>query len=74
VTWLHNRPAKWGQLFKKRRYADDTIVFLEHNLLKAVNMKLILCIFEELSKLKINFYKSELFYFGKVKDEEDQYK
>jgi ABC-type proline/glycine betaine transport system substrate-binding protein len=37
-------------------------------------MKLILCIFEELSGLKINFHKSELFCFGKAKDEEDQYK
>jgi hypothetical protein len=36
-------------------YADDTILFLEHDLLKVVNMKLILCIFEELSELKINF-------------------
>jgi hypothetical protein len=56
------------------QYADDTILFLEHDLLKAVNMKLILCIFEELSGLKINFNKSELFCFGKTKDEVDQYK
>jgi hypothetical protein len=56
------------------QYADDTILFMEHDLLKAVNMKLILCIFEELSGLKINFNKSELFCFGKTKDEVDQYK
>jgi hypothetical protein len=37
-------------------------------------MKLILCIFEELSRLKINFHKSELFCFGYAKDEVDQYK
>jgi hypothetical protein len=47
---------------------------LEHDPLKVVNMKLILCIFQELSGLKINFHKSELFYFGKAKDEVDQYK
>jgi hypothetical protein len=33
-------------------YADDTILFMEHDLVKAVNMKLILCIFEQLSGLK----------------------
>jgi hypothetical protein len=37
-------------------------------------MKLILCIFEKLSGLKINFHKSEIFYFGKANDEEHQYK
>jgi hypothetical protein len=56
------------------QYADDTILFMEHDLEKAVNMKLILCIFEHLSGLKINFYKSEIFCFGKAKEVEDQYK
>ena len=37
-------------------------------------MKLILCLFEQLSGLKINFHKSELFCFGKAKEEVDQYK
>jgi hypothetical protein len=40
---------------------------MEHNLQQAVNMKLLLCAFEKLSGLKINFHKSELFYYGKVK-------
>jgi hypothetical protein len=56
------------------QYADDTILFMEHDLQKAVNMKLILCIFEQLSGLKINFHKSEIFCFGKAKDVENQYK
>jgi hypothetical protein len=56
------------------QYADDTILFIEHDLQKAVNMKLILCIFEQLSGLKINFHKSEFFCFGKAKDMEHQYK
>jgi hypothetical protein len=30
----------------------------------AKNMKLLLCAFEQLSGLKINFHKSELFYYG----------
>ena len=54
------------------QYADDTILFLEHDLEKAVNMKLILSIFEQLSGLKINFHKSELFCFGKAKEAENQ--
>jgi hypothetical protein len=37
-------------------------------------MKLILCIFEQLSELKINFHKSEVFCFGKAKEVQDQYK
>ncbi|KAK1692257.1 hypothetical protein QYE76_008954 [Lolium multiflorum] len=39
------------------QYADDTILFLEHDFEKALNMKLILRFFEELSGLKINFHK-----------------
>jgi hypothetical protein len=30
------------------QYADDIILFMEHDLQKALNMKLILCIFEQL--------------------------
>jgi hypothetical protein len=56
------------------QYADDTILYMEHDLEKAVNMKLLLCIFEQLSSLKINFHKSKIFCFGKAKDEEHQYK
>jgi hypothetical protein len=56
------------------QYADDTILFMEHDLENAVNMKLIMCIFEQLSGLKINFHKSEIFCFGKAKDLESQYK
>jgi hypothetical protein len=33
------------------QYADDTILFLEHNLEKTRNMKLLLCAFEQLSSL-----------------------
>jgi hypothetical protein len=49
-------------------------VVLEHDIHKAVNMKLILSMFEQLSGLKINFHKSEIFYFGKAKDMEIQYR
>ena len=47
---------------------------MEHATEKAVNMKLILCIFEQLSGMKINFHKSEIFCFGKAKDIEHQYR
>ena len=49
------------------RYADDTILFLEDVLVKANNLKQVLCAFENLSSLKINFHKSGLFSFGKTK-------
>jgi hypothetical protein len=49
-------------------------LFIEHDLAKAVNMKLILCIFEQLSGLKINFHNNEIFCFGEAKDMEHRYK
>ena len=45
------------------QYADDIILFMENDPAQAVNMKLILCLFEQLSDLKINFHKSEIFLF-----------
>lgn len=44
------------------QYADDTILFLEDELEQAKNLKMDLCDFEELSGIRINFDKSELFY------------
>jgi hypothetical protein len=55
------------------QYANDTILFMDHDLEKARNLKLLLIVFEELSDLKINFHKSEVFYFGEAKDNESQY-
>ena len=52
------------------QYVDDTILFLIHDLAKATNLKLLLCLFEQLSGLKINFHKSEFFCFGKAKEHE----
>jgi hypothetical protein len=46
------------------QYTDDTILFMEHNLEQAKNMKLFLCAFKQLFGLKINFHKSELFCYG----------
>ena len=47
---------------------------MDHDLEKAVNMKVILYIFEQLSGLKINFHKSEIFCFGKAKELEGDYR
>jgi hypothetical protein len=55
------------------QYADDTILFMEHNIDKAKNMKLLLSALEQLSGLKFNFHKSEIFCFGQAKDYELQY-
>ena len=55
------------------QYADDTILFMDHNLEQAQNIKNILCAFEQLSDLKINFHKSEIFYFGEAKNYENYY-
>jgi retron-type reverse transcriptase len=46
------------------RYADNTILFMDHDLDKARNMKLLLFAFEQAPGLNINFHKSELFCFG----------
>src|SRR5512141_1681720 len=55
------------------QYADGTIIFVEHDLQQAKNLKLILSVFEKLSGLKINFHKSELFCFGQAKECYEQY-
>ena len=55
------------------QYADDIILFMDHNLEHAHNMKTILCAFEQLSSLKINFHKSKIFCFGEAKNYESQY-
>jgi hypothetical protein len=55
------------------QYADDTITFLEHDTERAKNLKLLLCAFEQLSRLKINYHKSEIFCFGEAKELQEEY-
>ena len=50
------------------QYADDTIVFLKHDINGAVHMKLLLYLFEMFAGLKINFNKSKIFM---INDEEN---
>ena len=47
--------------------------FMDHDIEKATNIKMLLCAFEQLSGLKINFHKSEIFCFGQAKEMEQQY-
>ena len=53
------------------QYADDTIIFIDHDFEQAKNLKLLLCAFEQLSGLKINFHKSEIFCYGAAKEMQD---
>ena len=46
------------------QYADDTVICFEHDEEAAVNLKLLLCMFELMSGLKINFMKSEILCVG----------
>jgi hypothetical protein len=55
------------------QYADDTIFFIQNCLEGARNLKFILCLFENMSGLKINFHKSEIYCFGNAKEIEDLY-
>ena len=55
------------------QYAGDTVIFMDNDLEKAKNMKLLLCAFEQLSRLKINFHKSELFCYGTSQANQNKY-
>ncbi|WVZ90587.1 hypothetical protein U9M48_036874, partial [Paspalum notatum var. saurae] len=62
-----------GRYFKTDKGLHDTILFIEHDLEQAKNLKIILCAFEKLSGLKINFHKNELFCYGEAKDYVEHY-
>ena len=53
--------------------ADYTIIFMDHNLEQAHNIKTIFGAFEQLLGLKINLHKSEIFCFGEAKNYESLY-
>ncbi|WVZ81051.1 LOW QUALITY PROTEIN: hypothetical protein U9M48_028478 [Paspalum notatum var. saurae] len=75
IKWPDSRidTSSSGGSLSILQYADDTILFLERNLEQAKNLKIILCAFEKLSGLKINFHKSELFCYGEAKSHFEQY-
>lgn len=81
---LINRAKEYGQLsgvvlhlvdggLLILQYVDDTILFMEHDLEQAWNMKIILYAFETVSSLKINLHKSEVYCFGEAWEVADQY-
>ena len=55
------------------QYEDNTIIFMDHDTEKARRLKLILSAFKQLSGLKINFHKSELFCFSDAQGAARQY-
>jgi hypothetical protein len=84
LTILINRAKRGGQISRAilniiddglsiLQYVDDTILFMDHNLEQTQNMKMLLAAFEQMSSLKINYHKSELFCFGEAKDHELHY-
>ena len=46
------------------KYADDIVICIEDNIDKAVNLKLLMYLFELMSGLKISFLKSEVLCVG----------
>jgi hypothetical protein len=81
LALLINRAKTVGQIrgmilhlvddgFSILQYANDTVIFQDHDLEQAKNLKLLLCAFEQLSGLKINFHKSEVFCYGAAREME----
>lgn len=63
LTVLINRAKATGQVagvvpLSILQYTDDTVLFMDHDLEKAYNLKLLFYTFEQLSGLKINFNKN----------------
>ena len=56
------------------QYADDTILLLKDDFVQARNLKFILCLFEQMSGLKINFHKSEVCCLGISEERQNVFK
>ena len=54
------------------QYANDTMIMIEASNLSIRNLKLILYCFELLTRLKINFHKSEVYVFGVSQEEKER--
>jgi hypothetical protein len=54
------------------QYADDTIIFLNMDDQTIINAKLLLYCFENMSGLRINYQKSEVFVVGNSEEEADR--
>jgi hypothetical protein len=73
ILHLSFRYCRYHSIFSSLQYEDDTILFMDHDLDKACNMKLLLFAFEQASGLKINFHKSEVFCFGAAQEKLELY-
>ncbi|WVZ64588.1 hypothetical protein U9M48_014083 [Paspalum notatum var. saurae] len=58
-------------LISRDKYVDDSILFLQHD--EAVNLKLVFNVFEQLSGVKINLHKSDVFLSGEAKTHKKEY-
>jgi hypothetical protein len=54
------------------QYVDDTVIMIDGSDRSILNLKLILYCFKWMSRLKINFNKSEVFIFGSVQQERER--
>jgi hypothetical protein len=55
------------------QYADDTLLFLRHDLLSDVHLKWIMVCFEQISGMKIDYNKSDMVHVNLDEDETLQY-
>jgi hypothetical protein len=55
------------------QYSDDTILLLEDNLDHARNLKVILCLFEQILGLKIKFHKSDIYCLEEASEREGDF-
>jgi hypothetical protein len=55
------------------QYADDTILLMQNSHEQARNLKFILRLFEQMSGLKINFHKSEVYCMGAAKERQEAF-
>jgi hypothetical protein len=55
------------------QYADETIFFIQDDIQSAQILKFLLCIFEQMSGLKINYDKNELYCIGDTVTKKDKY-
>jgi hypothetical protein len=53
------------------QYAGDTLLFLENNLEKSINLNWLLVLFEKLSSMKINYDKRDILSIGLDLEEEN---
>jgi hypothetical protein len=55
------------------QYVDDTLLFLSHDYTKACHLKWLLVYFEELSRMKINYHKSDMILINLEEEEAQVY-